>query len=100
MHQQGFYHLQELPRRPGGRLAVAAPRGHAKSTIATLAFAMWCLLYGREHLLVIVSNTTEQAGKLLGHIKHEIESNRLLREDFPELAAAGRVAPWRKDSIL
>jgi predicted phage terminase large subunit-like protein len=92
--------LDLLSSKRGGRLAVAAPRGHAKSTIATLAFPLWRLLYGREQLVVIVSSTAEQAGKLLGHIKREIETNPLLIEDFPELAGEGKMRPWRAGSIL
>lgn len=98
MHPQLFEELRALTERRGSRLAIAAPRGHAKSTVVTLAYALWSVLYGHEHLVVIVSNTAEQAGRLLGHIKQELETNTRLIEDFPELAS-GRRTPWRANGL-
>lgn len=99
-HWNFFGELEDIVSKRGSRLAVAAPRGHAKSTVLSLAYALWCLLYGHEKLVLIISNTAEQAGKLLRHIKQEVETNRLLAEDFPGLAAAQKLTPWRKDSLL
>lgn len=55
MHHEVFTALAELVERRGGRLAVAAPRGHAKSTIVSLVFALWCVLYDKEKLVLLVS---------------------------------------------
>jgi len=100
MHRELFAELGALHERRGSYLAVAAPRGHAKSTVVTLAYALWCLVCQKEPLVVVVSGTSDQAKKLLDHVKRQIESNQLLLTDFPELACADRIAPWRRDSIL
>jgi predicted phage terminase large subunit-like protein len=100
MHTELFAELAGMSARRGTYLAVAAPRGHAKSTIVTLAYALWCLVYEREQFVVVVSGTADQASKLLDHVKRQLESNPLLQSDFPELWKARKVAPWRKGSIL
>lgn len=38
MHKELFVDLQNASRQRGARLAIAAPRGHAKSTIVSLAY--------------------------------------------------------------
>jgi predicted phage terminase large subunit-like protein len=100
MHHDLLTDLAGLAARRGAHLAYAAPRGHAKSTIATFAFPIWAMLYGKERFVVIASATADQAAKLLDHIKRQFETNVLLRGDFPELAGCRRVSPWRKNSIL
>ncbi len=44
MHRDLFSTLATMADKRGARLAVAAPRGHAKSTIVSLAFVLWCVL--------------------------------------------------------
>ncbi len=104
MHQEMFQELERLIRQRGGRLAIAAPRGHAKSTIVTLAFVLWCVLYRTEKLILLISATKEQAQMLLKHIKEQLQQNVLLLEDFPDACAPegakGRAKPWRESCIL
>lgn len=100
MHNEVLAALANLHERRGMHLAIAAPRGHAKSTVVTLAYVLWCLLYGKEPFIVLASGTEQQAARLLEHVKRHLETNLLLRTDFPELADVRRVSPWRKDSLL
>ena len=100
MHESVLTELATFGERRGSHLAIAAPRGHAKSTIVTLAYVLWCQVYSKEPYIVVVSGTGDQASKLLEHVKRQVETNTLLREDFPELLGVRRIAPWRKDSIL
>lgn len=103
MHREVFAALADLSQRGGGgggHLAIAAPRGHAKSTVVTLAYVLWCLLYQRERFVLVVSGTQDQASKLLDHVKRQVEGNRMILEDFPEVAGWRRISPWRRDSIL
>lgn len=99
MHDELFKLLDEITEKRGSRLAIAAPRGHAKSTIASMAYVLWCLLARREPYILIVSSTKQQAQQLLTHVKEQLESNALLRDDFPELRALPRQAPWRTGAI-
>lgn len=61
MHREIFQALTRLMQRRDGRLAVAAPRGHAKSTIVSLVFVLWCALYRKEKFILIISATKDQA---------------------------------------
>lgn len=85
MHRDLFKLVQGAATQSQARIAVAAPRGHAKTTTVSLAYALWCLLYEYERFILIVSATREQAVQLLTDIKRELEDNLLLRSDFPEV---------------
>jgi len=61
MHRELFDLLTEATGLRFRRLAVAAPRGHAKTTVMSLAYVLWCLLYKREMFILLVSATREQA---------------------------------------
>lgn len=98
MHLEIFELLQNIIQKRAGRLAIAAPRGHAKSTIVSLAFVLWCVLYEKEKLVLIVSATQDQAMLLLKAIKDQIRGNQQLIDDFPD-ACGGKLAPWRAERI-
>jgi predicted phage terminase large subunit-like protein len=98
MHTELFELLQNIIDKRAGRLAIAAPRGHAKSTIVSLAFVLWCVLYEKEKLVLIVSATQDQAILLLKAIKDQIRSNEQLIEDFPDVCKR-RLTPWRDKRI-
>jgi predicted phage terminase large subunit-like protein len=100
LHAELNTELVRMTTRRGSHLAVAAPRGHAKSTIVSLAYILWCLLYKKEEFVLLVSATGEQADKLLDHVKRQLETNGMLRADFPDLGRAKSITPWRKNSIL
>ena len=85
MHCDLFEMLQEVSHQRGARLAIAAPRGHAKSTIVSLAYVLWCICYRTERYIMLISNTLDQASDFLSQIKSELDSNELLQEDFPEV---------------
>lgn len=64
------------------KVAVAAPRGHAKSTSVTLSYALALALFRiRDHIL-IVSDTEGQASQFLGDIAIELAENEMLHENF------------------
>jgi len=75
------------------RIAQAAPRGHAKSTIASLILPLWCIVGAKRKFIALVSDTTEQSAEFLEFIKAELDANERLREDFPEACGEGRV--WK-----
>jgi hypothetical protein len=102
MHAELFPLLENLP--PGGRLAVAGPRGSAKSTLVTLIYVLWMICYQRCRYIVIVSDTKDKAAEFLGHIKEELVRNDRLSADFPEVCEASRDYPspprWRRGEII
>src|ERR1700740_1299369 len=60
------------------RVAVAAPRGHAKSTAGTVAYGLACLLFREARFLVIVSDTEAQAVMFLKAMVQELQNNEQL----------------------
>ena len=73
---------QPLPTRPGRRLAIAAPRGAAKSTIHSMLFPIIDILSGRERHQVIISGTMAQAKNRLATIARELRANPAIRDAF------------------
>lgn len=80
-------------RKNGVKLAVAAPRGEAKSTLVTQIFTLWCAITGSRKYIPIIMNTQHQAAAMLEAIKVELESNTRLLLDFPEACGVGPV--WK-----
>ncbi|MEK0537465.1 hypothetical protein OSH38_26365, partial [Mycobacterium ulcerans] len=80
----------------GNKRAVAAPRGHAKSTNLTFKDNLHAILYAYKHFILIISDVYDQATGFLESIKTEIEENEHIKEDFGSLA--GRV--WKQDVAL
>lgn len=68
----------------GRSQAIAAPRGGAKDTIFAIA-VIWAIAYGHKHWLVYGAATAKLAKQKLENIKVEIEENKWLFEDFPEM---------------
>jgi phage terminase large subunit-like protein len=100
MHDEIFLPLKTIAEKRSARMAIAAPRGHAKSTILALAYPLWCVLYGKETFVLIVSNTADQAIQRLNDIKKQLETNPLFLSDFPEICRSKKKAPWRNNRIL
>ncbi len=104
MHREIGELLESATVERGERLAIAAPRGHAKSTLVSLGYVLWSIVYGTEKYIVLISNTAEQASDLLSFVKAELTTNDRLLEDFPEVCEplGQRPGPerWRKDEII
>ena len=64
------------------KVAIAAPRGHAKSSALTHDFALACALFRVEPHILVVSATEELSLGHLGDIAKELRDNDDLREYF------------------
>lgn len=64
------------------RNVVAAPRGHAKSTLTSFAFPIWCACYGYKKFIVIISATGPVAKQFIVDIRNELEFNDRIVRDF------------------
>lgn len=82
--------------RQGSHSAVAAPRGHAKSTNLTFKDTLHAVLYQYKRYPIIFSDSSEQAEGFLKDIRSELEENEAIKEDFGDLK--GRV--WRDNVLL
>jgi len=65
--------------------AIAAPREHAKSTVVSVIFVLFCICYKLRRFIVLISDTQPQAALQLAAVKEEMENNAALREDFGDL---------------
>lgn len=74
---------------------IAAPRGHAKSTILSLVYPLWCILTKRKKFLILISDSIGQAAELLGTIVEELETNERILEDFGKIA--GYIPPTHEE---
>ena len=63
-------------------VAIAAPRGHAKSTGVTLGYGLATLLFRERKFMLLVSDTEAQASLFLGAFKQELQDNNELIELF------------------
>jgi len=104
MHKELYPLLEQLIAEPGARIAVAAPRGSAKSTLVSLLFVLWCICYRRKRFIVIISDTADKAQGFLDEVKQELVVNRHLIEAFPEVCEQGGTYPrpprWRAGEII
>lgn len=91
--------LQMIQKKRDQRVAIAAPREHAKSTIISLIFVLWVACYKQDRCVVIASNTAKQAEDLLSDIRDAIRQNDLLIQDFPDVCEPPN-PKWRKDEII
>lgn len=60
------------------RLAIAAPRESAKSTVLGFLYPIYCIAFKKKRFMLFLMNTEEKAKGNLGGIKKEVRENRLL----------------------
>lgn len=88
--------VKKISRMAGVKRAVAAPRGHAKSTTLTFKGTMHSIVYQYKHYPIIISDSSDQAEGFLENIRVEFEENEAIREDFGNLV--GKV--WRSNVLV
>ncbi|MBF0185987.1 MAG: phage terminase large subunit [Magnetococcales bacterium] len=102
LHRHLFERLPRLTQKESGqqgrKLAIAAPRGEAKSTLVTQLFTLWCVLGQRFHFIPIIMDAYGQAATMLEAIKAELTVNPRLRQDFPAIFGEGSV--WQEGVIV
>lgn len=64
------------------KVAVAAPRRHAKTTAVTQTCALAAVLFRQRSYVLIVSDTITQAIQFLGELKQQLAENEQLRSLF------------------
>lgn len=95
-HREMYRMMQDLAKSRGGKkIAIAAPRGHAKSTLWSLIFPIWCALYKKKKFIVVFSASSAMAIKIFESLKNELESNEYLLEDFKDVK--GTI--WKVDEV-
>lgn len=78
------------------RIALASPRGHGKSTIASVFYPLWLALFERRKDITIISASEGLAIEWLRKIKRELEINRRIIAFFGELKSD----KWSEGQII
>lgn len=86
------------------RAAWVAPRGSGKSTWTFLILPVWSLAHNHRRYIAAYADSGYQAQQHLMSFKLELSTNKLLREDFPDLVApamrAGMTVADRQDIYI
>lgn len=99
LHEYLFSELPKATANPESvLLAIAAPRGEAKSTIVSQLYTLYRIITSQTHFSLIVMDSIDQAYPMLEAIKAELDSNPRLKIDFPKVFGQGRV--WQAGSII
>jgi predicted phage terminase large subunit-like protein len=78
------------------RVAIAAPRGHAKSTAITKSYTLASVLFRDRKYVIIVSDTYKQACMFLAEIKRELIAN----DDLRQLFGLKEILTDREDDVI
>lgn len=81
--------MGDLERRENRLIVRIAPRGHAKSTCASLALPLWSICEQRCRNIVIVSHETGLARQFVRDIRDELETNEAILDTYGDLTLAG-----------
>ncbi|MGG7074551.1 phage terminase large subunit [Campylobacter sp. 9BO] len=76
---------EKQAQQKGEKYAIAAPRGHAKTTYTSKLFPLWCICFNKKRFIVEISDAVELVEANLEAIKVELESNANLKADFPHV---------------
>ena len=77
-HKEGW----ELCCSNDDKVAVAAPRNHAKTTGITVSYGLATLLFRERKFMLLVSDTEAQAMMFLGFFKEHLQDNEALIDFF------------------
>lgn len=95
VHLQIYRDALELVRDPGpkeSRRAYVAPRGSGKSTTLFLIVPLWAACHGHVKFVAAFSSSATQAQDHLSGLRRELQTNRLLRADYPDLVTPAKKA--------
>jgi predicted phage terminase large subunit-like protein len=88
----------KLVTGPEKFVAIAAPRGHAKSTAISLSYVLASVLFREKKFVLLVSDTETQANLFLGSIKQELQDNSDIISLFGIKKNEKGIVQFKKDS--
>ncbi|GIH26053.1 hypothetical protein Aph01nite_43630 [Acrocarpospora phusangensis] len=86
-------HARRWLRKPGPREerhAMVAPRESGKSSWAFKILPLWAAAHGHLRFVAAFSSSATQAEGHVSAVRNEMDTNQLLRQDFPDLCAPAR----------
>lgn len=97
MHREMIDDFATFTATRGQRRNYIAPRGFAKSTIASKAYPLYAALEGIEPYTLIFSGIEEQAEGFLADIRLQLETNQRIKTDYPHASGVGPL--WQQTRI-
>ena len=92
------------------RVLILGFRGSGKSTFGSLALPLWAALeYPEKYpFIILVADSSRQATLNISAIKHELETNQLIKQDYGEIkgkviedfSLQGEGEEWQKQNIV
>jgi phage terminase large subunit-like protein len=106
-HPQLVHSLEDESLR---RLLIIGFRGSGKSTFGSLALPLWAALEYPDKFpfIILIADSSRQATLNISAIKHELETNRRIKQDYGEItgkviedfALKGEGEEWQKQNIV
>jgi predicted phage terminase large subunit-like protein len=94
-HRELLRDLESPERR---LIARVAPRGHAKSTCAALAYPLWCICAQKRRNIVIITHESSLARQFVRDIRHELETNELILTAYGDLCTQEATQPRSREA--
>lgn len=93
--------LQILEKPPKQYLSILGFRGSAKSTFSTVALPLWAALKMKANFIILFTDTDAQAELMINNIRHELEENDLIQQDYGDLSiGVDKSRTWTKHNLL
>ncbi|MGV7225245.1 MAG: hypothetical protein ACQ9MH_27490, partial [Nitrospinales bacterium] len=99
MHLEICSLMKDASESRNAKIAIAGPKDYYHTDLVTVALVLWSICFEKESYLMLVSATSEQAHDILSQVKDELESNVLLKRDFPKIAGKNP-RYWRRNGII
>ena len=99
-HKDVYTYLADDSKR---RVAIAAPRGTAKSTTTTLVYPLWRAAFKKSDedlFIVIISESQAQSINFLSRIKYHLDNSKMFHELFGNMGSATATRWTHTDIIL
>lgn len=90
---------RDLANNKIDKLGIVAPRGHSKSTVVSVIYPMWRIIFKPQHedlLILLISEAQSQSTNFIGIIKHNLTQNERILHYFGSLEGE----KWTEDEIV
>lgn len=90
---------RDLENNSIDRLGIVAPRGHSKSTVVSVIYPMWRIIFkpvNEDLLILLISESQSQSVNFIGIIKHNLTENERILHYFGSLEGP----KWTEDEIV
>lgn len=76
-------------------IGIAAPRGHAKSTLIDLIYLSWLVLHEKLHYIILISDTYSQSVGFVSTLRDELDNNEMIQWLYGDIKGY----KWQEDKF-